>query len=212
MSLRRRALWALGAVPGLAKAVDPAQTWEAQLRWVRWAVPPGVQGSPAQRTWSTRQPEDAVETLAPRLRLSVGAEAAWVVSRPAGTLAWVDLGRVQLPMAWPSDAVAEPPAGQRLWVRLEAVRAPGAAGRVGSAGPEGSDRSVRVALRWDGPEAAGATEAWHTTLWVPSGRWTTVMRHDEPAPPPATPGEWRSRDAAPRRSRELQLYISPLLP
>lgn len=208
MSLRRRALWAGLVVPWLARAADATVAWEVQLRWVRWAVPPAAQVSPGQRVWSTRRPEDAVETLAPRLRLSVGAEAAWTLSRPQGTLAWVDLGRVQLPIPWTPEA-AEPATLQRLWVRLEAVGAPDVAGRAGSVG---SDRSVRVTLRWDGAETASATEAWHTTLWVPSGRWTTVLRHDDPAPSPATPGEWRSGDAVPRRSRELQLHISPLLP
>ncbi len=194
---------AASALPGVTQATQPAEPALLVLEW-RWVTlsAPSADGlhshgqARGAHTWGTRTAGDAVEPFGPALRLQVGERAQWTLEHNA-PVAWVlrRPGGVPIQVPVPLNAPSATPLGR--W-QLEAQ-----ASWPGRRGP------VQLQLRWQGD-----AETIATTVRAAPGRWTAVAQRVEGSPASAAapePGVLRSSAAAPFRTRELQVRVSPVL-
>lgn len=185
--------WASWA--GAAEPAEPAVLL-LELRWVTLSTPAGAglhsQG-PARgaHTWGTRAAGDAVEPVGPALRVLVGEPARWSLDSDA-PVAWVLRRPGGVPVSVPVPLNAPGPVTR--WELEALARWPGRRG------------PVQLQLRWH-----SHAETLATTVRAAPGRWTAVAQRTEGSAAAPEPGVLRSSAAAPTRTRELQVRISPLL-
>lgn len=192
----------------LATSALPCAVWAAEpavllleWRWVTLSAPAGAglhsQGQvPGTHAWGTRAAGDAVEPFGPALRLLVGERAHWTLEHDA-PVAWAlrRPGGVPITVPVPLNAPGATQATPANHWQLEAQ-----ASWPARRGP------VQLQLRWQ-----GNAETIATTVRAAPGRWTAVAQRTEGSAAAPEPGVLRSSAAAPSRTRELQVRVTPIL-